>query len=324
MAKVKKIKKRAAAVRKIKSWLLLRGPNFFLTQLALKAYGVFKGYRITFKTGAIEFQKNNRLLIISEKDCIYAPFIMRGFFEGKFNDLDAKKIDKKEVLDFSKPGTHRLKRYGVEFLFPAIADAPIEIYIERFKPKSGMMVFDVGAHVGSVSYFLSMMVGEKGRVYAFEPDDTNCKYLNINIKEKNLKNVTILEAALGSESGKKVFLADGSMRSSFVENAPYLSNGDLKKEVSVLTLEDCCLKLGAIPNFIKMDIEGAEVDVIKSSLEFLKRHPIHFAIESNHLTKDGFLTCYDLERLFRSIGYTAESSFKGGEVFTWATPPLNY
>ncbi|MBX9577428.1 MAG: FkbM family methyltransferase [Chthoniobacterales bacterium] len=320
MKKTKQIK-RISAMQKVKNWLLLLGASCLLTQWSLKLYGLLKGYKIAFKKGSIEVRKKNRCLIINEKDCIFMPFIMRGFFDEKFNEFDAKQISNEEVLDFSKPGIHHLKNHGIDFMFVGIADAPIDTYIDKFQPTSGMIVFDVGAHVGAVSYFFSKMVGEYGKVYAFEPDDTNRYYFDVNLKNKKLNNVTILDTALGSQSGKEMFFIDGSMRSSFIENATYLPRNVVKKEVPVLTIEDCCHQLGVIPNFIKMDIEGAEIGVIKSSLEFLKKHPIHFAIESNHLTQDGFLTCYELETLFRSIGYLVESSDKFGEMFTWATPP---
>ncbi len=315
-------KQRVPVIKEIKKWLLLQGPHSIFTQWSLKLYGLLKGgYKVTFNNGVIKFRKAHQCLVISEKDCIFAPLIMRGFFDQKFNEIEAKKINDMEVLDFSKPGTHYLKGDKIGFIFPGLADAPVHTYIDKFKPAPGMIVFDVGAHVGAISYFFSKMVGEQGKVYAFEPDEINLCYLKSNIKNKNLANVAVVTAALGGQSGSSVFFADGSMRSSFVKNAPYLPSDGAQKKVTVLTIQDCCEQLGVIPDFIKMDIEGAEIEVIKSSLHFLKEHHIHFAIESNHLTQDGCLTSDELERLFKSIGYVVESSDQFGEMFTWAAPP---
>jgi hypothetical protein len=69
-----------------------------------------------------------------------------------------------------------------------------------------------------------------------------------------------------------------------------------------------------------MDIEGAEVDVIKGAQSFLQDHPINFAIESNHMV-DGQLTSGPLEKLLGSVGYRAWSSEEFGQLFTWAEPP---
>ena len=68
-----------------------------------------------------------------------------------------------------------------------------------------------------------------------------------------------------------------------------------------------------------MDIEGAEVDLVEYAQDFLKAHPIHFSIESNHCV-NGELTCKPLERLFSGIGYKAHSSDAFGQMFTWADP----
>ena len=194
-------------------------------------------------------------------------------------------------------------------------------YDFKFKPTQGMIVFDVGAHAGFTTYFFSQMVGVNGKVYAFEPDDISREYLNDNIKDKNLNNVEILDVALGARSGKEMFYMNGAIGASLVESSTYCNIG-IKKEVTVFTLEDFCNHIGVIPDFIKIDIEGAETGVIANSLEFLKKHPIHFAIESNHKTKNGTLTCHQLDKLFQSIGYSVESSDRFDKMFfTWATPP---
>ena len=90
-------------------------------------------------------------------------------------------------------------------------------------------------------------------------------------------------------------------------------------EVKTLSLQDACDQLGCVPNYIKMDIEGAELTVIKSSLDFLKRHMIHLSIESNHLV-DGALTSGPLDAMLGGAGYRAWSSDEFGERFTWAHP----
>jgi len=54
---------------------------------------------------------------------------------------------------------------------------------------------------------------------------------------------------------------------------------------------------------VKMDVEGAEQEAIRGSLDFIKRHDIHFAIASYH-NKGG---AEDLEKMFESIGYEANT-----------------
>jgi hypothetical protein len=75
-----------------------------------------------------------------------------------------------------------------------------------------------------------------------------------------------------------------------------------------------------VPSYIKADIEGAELAVVESSLEFLKSHPIHLVFESNHVV-NGELTSGPLDRMLNGVGYRAWSSDKFGQLFTWAEPP---
>ncbi|MFI0347947.1 MAG: FkbM family methyltransferase [Chthoniobacterales bacterium] len=306
--------------QKIKNKLVQLGPKNLITQCALKMHGYLRGYKIIFRDQSIAICKNNQELLISTKNVVFVPFMM-DCFDNSFKTINSRNSNNQHILDFSKPGIHSYKSSNIDFLFPGIVEEDsIDGYTAQFKPSEGMVVFDAGAHAGSTTYFLSKMVGECGHVYAFEPDNTNIKYLKENIKNKNLHNVTILDLAFGGESGKELFNMDESMSSSFLKCSAYPKTG-ITKEVSVVTLEDSCTQLGVIPNFIKMDIEGAEIEVIANSLEFLKKHPIHFAFDSCHKTRDGIMTCHELEKLFRSIGYSVESSDKFGQMFTWATPP---
>jgi FkbM family methyltransferase len=307
-------------VQHAKNRLVALGPGHRLVRLALRLHGIRHGYRVAFGEGKIAIKKATRTMILRDRDYTLIPIMMEDF-DSFFEKIDAKPSGGRAVLDFSAPGSHRYLKWGVELVFPGIAeDDSIEAYTFKFKPRDGMVVFDVGAHAGLTTCFLSRMVGDAGRVYALEPDDTARRFLMQNKDRLGLNNTTVLDVALGDRTGRAVFNMDGSMGAGLVEYVIYPDTGE-RREVEVLTIEACCDRLGCIPDFIKMDIEGAEVGVIRSSLDFLKRNPIHFAFDSYHRTKDGSLTCYELERLFRSIGYIAESSDAFGEMFTWAAPP---
>ena len=88
--------------------------------------------------------------------------------------------------------------------------------------------------------------------------------------------------------------------------------------VEALSLEDACAKLG-VPKFVKMDVEGAEKQVIANSLEFLALHDIEWGIESHHIV-DGRLASTDMDELFPRAGYHVLSEpSQGGYFFTWAS-----
>src|SRR3989344_9520662 len=68
------------------------------------------------------------------------------------------------------------------------------------KIKKGMTVVDIGANIGFYSMLFSHLVGQKGTVYAFEPDEQNFRYLKKDFKEAN--NIIIEKLAVGNKNGK--------------------------------------------------------------------------------------------------------------------------
>ena len=66
--------------------------------------------------------------------------------------------------------------------------------------KEGSVFFDLGAHVGFFTLLASHLVGDQGRVVAFEPNPENIKYLNKHIEWNQRKNVTVIEAAIGDQT----------------------------------------------------------------------------------------------------------------------------
>ena len=194
----------------------------------------------------------------------------------------------------------------------------MDAYMESYVPRPGDVVWDVGAHAGMTVYFFSRMVGPRGKVIAFEPDEANFEYLMRNVEMHRLTNVIPVRAALSDKTGTATFCMNGTMSSGLVNFLPDYSkaNGRL---VETLTLQDACDKLAAVPAYIKMDIEGAELGVVAGSLDFLKANPIHLSIESNHVV-GGKLTSGPLETLLAGVGYRAWSSDKFGQMFTWAAP----
>ena len=85
-----------------------------------------------------------------------------------------------------------------------------------------------------------------------------------------------------------------------------------------MTFEQACGIYG-IPAFAKIDIEGAEVDVLAAAAEFLKAHPVHLTLDTNHLVS-GKLSNRAIEMLLAKCAYDVESSDKFGFMTTWARP----
>jgi FkbM family methyltransferase len=149
--------------------------------------------------------------------------------------------------------------------------------IEHFTPKQGDIVVDIGAHIGLYTIISSKRVGTNGKVVAIEADPSNFEMLNRNIKLNQLTNVIPLNyAAYSKETKIKLYLPSGE--SGFTKYNTIVSNwantDDKFVEVNANTL-DRLLQLNQIReqevNWIKIDVEGAEFEVLKGATNVLSK-----------------------------------------------------
>lgn len=306
-------------MQSLKSYLVRLGPNNLLVQSALRMHGLRQGYRVGFSDHSIVLRKAEREMILNKAEYVLVP-IMMECYNLFFDSVEGESVNGQTVLDFSRPGLHRYRKTGEAFYFPSVPEDDVrDAYTHGYAPQPGDVVWDAGAHAGATSYFMAKMVGSSGKVYAFEPDQNNYTYLLKNIELHNLRNVIPVQKALAGTTGTAEFCMDGTMSAGLSDYLTY-SEKNKFQTVETMTFADACAQLGEVPTYVKMDIEGAEVAVIKSSLEFLRAHPINFAIESYHRV-DGDFTFKPLEKLFAEIGYKVWSSDTFGQMFTWAQPP---
>jgi FkbM family methyltransferase len=126
--------------------------------------------------------------------------------------------------------------------------------------KPGMVAYDVGANAGYYTLLLSRLVGPSGRVYAFEPLPENLVNLTHHVHVNGLRNCVVVEAAVSDKSGLAAFqpAASNSMGS--------LVEGDAMLRVPTVTIDSLVEMAGFLPpDFVKMDIEGAEVLALAGS-----------------------------------------------------------
>ena len=153
--------------------------------------------------------------------------------------------------------------------------------IERFLPKQGDIVVDIGAHMGRYTIISSKRVGANGKVVAIEAHPSNFEMLKSNIKLNQLTNVTPLNYAVYSKETKiKLYLPDEesgyTMHHSIMSNYVFTKYKDKTEdkfvEVSANTL-DYLLQLNEITdvNWVKIDVEGAEFEVLKGASNVLSK-----------------------------------------------------
>lgn len=137
--------------------------------------------------------------------------------------------------------------------------------------KKGNVVLDIGANIGYYTLIFAKLVGEEGRVYAFEPDPTNFALLKKNVEINGYKNVVLVQKAVSNNSGRiKLYLSKNNMG----DHRIYDSGEDGRQhiEIEAIRLDDYFEHFEGRIDFIKMDIQGAEGGAIQGMYNLLNKN----------------------------------------------------
>ena len=131
---------------------------------------------------------------------------------------------------------------------------------------------DVGANIGYFSVMAALQA-EKGKVFAFELGDENCKIIRENLKLNRLANVTLEHCAVSDSEGQ-VFHQDSPVGNAVLKIIETNETNDPDIiPVKSLTLDNYFEKMQVFPGFIKIDVEGAEMKVLKGMKQILVKGP---------------------------------------------------
>ena len=126
--------------------------------------------------------------------------------------------------------------------------------------KKGQVFYDIGANVGYFSLLASKLVGGRGTVYSFEPNPENIKYLEKNIKTNKLRNITVTPKAVMDVSGNV------ELRYGVSPGQTGISGAGAKFSVDSVAIDDLKFRQ---PDFIKIDVEGSEMNVLRGMEKLL-------------------------------------------------------
>jgi FkbM family methyltransferase len=141
--------------------------------------------------------------------------------------------------------------------------------------REGMTVLDIGANRGYYTMLASRRVGNRGRVIAFEPSPRDRRFLRANLLMSRCRNVSVEPVALGSQSGEtELYVVQGYSTGCNCLRAPNLPHPVRKVRVSISTLDEC-LESRDIrqADFVKIDVEGSELEIMKGAQKLLTRRP---------------------------------------------------
>src|SRR3954469_14527765 len=178
--------------------------------------------------------------------------------------------------------------------------------------KPGDWANDVGGHIGFFAMQRAAAVGAGGRVYAFEPLDANADLLERSIVENGFGDrVHFQRAAVGAETGTATLTFPVETLNSggayLMRRGSAALAGNLTREVPLVALD--ALELRRPVRFIKMDVEGAEPQVIRGAARLLKsdRPIILSEIHPTQLERASGVSAGEFLAQLAALGYRAHT-----------------
>jgi FkbM family methyltransferase len=197
------------------------------------------------------------------------------------------------------------------------------VYLSFVRP--GDVVLDVGANVGAHTVFLSHLVRNDGRVLAFEPLALNIDALRHTISRRSrIPNIRVFELAVGNPATAREEvvmrvpgedLTQASLRWQGAES--WQQRADIREYKVALTSLDAEREVRDLPSigFVKIDVEGGELDVLKGGAQTLRRHhPLIYCEVYDEWTSSFDYSPAELLGFAWSLGYDGARVISEGVV----------
>ncbi len=253
----------------------------------------------------------HRVILLRAQHQCYAEYIRRDF-DYYFGAVDSARVGEDHVVDFSTPRNHRVQGFDDFPIFCSSLAEPYDWcvqYLEHAGVLAGATVLDLGAYCGLTTIAFSKAVGATGRVVALERDSENHAAAVLNLerhaKHSGLTNVLITRACVAGTAKMVPFLSEGSRGSLARSVAVGERETGRPRPVQGITMLELAtsLQLSRV-DFVKMDIEGMEREVIATARAFLDQFRPRMIIEPHSVR--GALTTDDVCGLLAGMRYTTE------------------
>lgn len=166
---------------------------------------------------------------------------------------------------------------GVQIYYRGCSEPETFELIRRLLER-GMNVIDVGAHLGEYTLLCAGAVGSEGRVHAFEPDADLIDFLGRSVVLNRFSNVTLNQMAVADRPGDREFeirskLAFSSLRPERGDMSPHRHGLVRSVKVPTTTLDAYCSLHSGHIHLVKVDVEGAELQVFQGAERLMTRDP---------------------------------------------------
>ena len=180
--------------------------------------------------------------------------------------------------------------------------------------RPGEAFFDVGAHQGWMSMVACQRVGAKGKVVAFEPAPPLVECLKYNKKVNRLGQMDIVAKAVADSGGRKVPLYAVNRGDSYLNSLVDHRAGPVPKavtgtvEVETISLDEFCERTKLHPDVVKIDVEGAELLVLRGATRLAEERRTTFIVAVHPCWLPEGQEAAEIFELFRVHGYKVVES----------------
>lgn len=222
-------------------------------------------------------------------------------------------------LDYPKAATRRRNINGINYelylnqwmeyaLFFGIKNEDKTVLYKKVKP--GFVILDIGVNFGETLLNFAKLTGENGKVYGFEPMPAIYKKCLNNVSLNTFKNIVLENFAL-SDTNENLVVNDPLNGNSGGTYVSKLSSDNTNQiTINSVTLDDYVLQNGIDQiDFIKIDVEGYETNVVKGAIETIKkfRPLLYIEVCDENLKRSGS-SSKELIQLLKNLNYTVKKS----------------
>lgn len=227
-----------------------------------------------------------RFLLNLTRDLI-TPEVPVAVFDSKYGFRLKANLANPEHQYLYFYGTHD-ERYVVTKLLKII------------KPED--ICWDIGANIGFYTCLLASRVEETGAVVAFEPALRTCGYLSENVSLNQFTNVTVVNKGLSDSVEQRHLYYTEAGLAEGTASLKYANGRAASERVTLDTIDNLIGEL-PVPDFIKIDVEGYQLEVLRGGEHCLKTHAPLLMAELKDVGETNRATFHEIENYVADLGY---------------------
>ena len=166
----------------------------------------------------------------------------------------------------------------------------------------GDICWDIGANIGFYTCLLASQVRDTGAVVAFEPAARTCGYLHENVSLNGFTNVTVVNKGIGDRAEQRHLYYSEAELTEGTASLKYTDRRAASERVTLDTIDNLFREL-SVPDFVKIDVEGYQLEVLKGGEYYLKTHAPLLMVELKDVGETNRAIYGEIEAYISDLGY---------------------